>query len=40
MTLVSRCIVIAAMLPYVAALVAKARKRHDNPDPRGWPVTY
>jgi uncharacterized MAPEG superfamily protein len=36
MTLALWCIVIAALLPYVAALIAKADSSFDNSDPRGW----
>jgi uncharacterized MAPEG superfamily protein len=36
MTLAFWCIVVAALLPYAAAVVAKSDKRYDNSDPRGW----
>lgn len=36
MTLALWCIVIAALLPYVSALIAKTDKNFDNADPRGW----
>src|SRR3546814_1634227 len=30
------CILVAALLPYVWAFVAKRGPRYDNHDPRGW----
>src|SRR5689334_1460531 len=36
MTLALWCIVVAAVLPYMAAYIAKADKSFDNSDPRGW----
>lgn len=36
MTLALWCVVIAALLPYVAVLIAKADKSFDNSNPRGW----
>jgi uncharacterized MAPEG superfamily protein len=36
MTLALWCIVIAALLPYAAAVIAKSDKGFDNADPRGW----
>ncbi len=36
MTLALWCIVIAALLPYIAAYIAKADRSFDNADPRGW----
>lgn len=37
MTIAYACILIAALLPYVWTVVAKAgAKRYDNGDPRGW----
>jgi uncharacterized MAPEG superfamily protein len=35
-TLALWCIVIAGLLPYVSALIAKTEKSFDNADPRGW----
>lgn len=37
MTIAYWCVLIAALLPYVWTVVAKAgAKRYDNGDPRGW----
>ena len=36
MTIAYWCILIAALLPYAWAFVAKRSPRYDNRDPRGW----
>jgi uncharacterized MAPEG superfamily protein len=35
-TLAYYCVLVAALLPYVAAYIAKSRRDFDNADPRGW----
>ena len=36
MTTAETCLIIAGLLPYVAAGIAKARPRYDNREPRAW----
>ena len=36
MTVAYWCVLLAGLLPYVAAAIAKKDRQYDNADPRGW----